>query len=117
MYSIAASQLVLVAPGEGEPRGGLVRLAADRRGAPHHVELGRLLEEPHRVRDRARVDDRVGGLDALARAQAQHLERLGELRVDGGVAPEHVVDAARALDQLGQLRQELAVSGSASSAS
>ena len=52
------------------------------------------------MQEAAGIHDRVGGIDSLARAQAQALERLDELGVDAGIAPEHVVDPARLAQQL-----------------
>ena len=94
-------ELVLVGSVACELRRRRVGLAGDRRSAPHDVDLGRLLLHPHLVDDGARVEDRVRGHDALARAPAHVLERLDDLGVDGGVATEDVVDPLRLGEDLG----------------
>ena len=102
-------QLVLVDGAASEPGGGFVAFACDVCCAPHHVELGGLLEQAHLVDDPARIDDRLGGLVALAGAQPQALERLGDLRVHGRVASENVVEALRAAHEIREVLGERVV--------
>jgi len=99
-------ELVLVDGPAREPGGGFVALARDVRRAPHHVELGGLLEQAHLVDDPARIDDRLGGLVALAGAQPQALERLGDLRVHGRIASEDVVEPLRPAHEIREVLGE-----------
>jgi hypothetical protein len=101
-------QLVLVDAFAREPCRGLVALARDLGRAAHHVELFGLLEEPHLVDDRARIDHRVRRRHAGARPHARELHRLGELGVELRVAAQHVIDARRAGEQPGELVDERA---------
>ncbi len=84
-----------------------VRLERDRRRAAHDLDLRHVLEQPHLVQDRPRIDDLRRRNDARSRAQPHLVERRGELRVERAVAPEDDQQPPCAFDQLRDVVEEL----------
>jgi hypothetical protein len=100
--------LVLAHAGPRRAHGLAVRLGGDVGGALHQLDLFGGLEEPHLVEDGAGVGDGVRRLDALAPQRAHPRELADDRQVEFGLpGAEPVVEAVRAVEEVGQLLLKL----------